>query len=620
MSHPCGSLVSHIVHRCPYHPYPQHYHRPHFYHNHLLGNKYHLSNRFSIFKHKNNSNNNYNFKTQNRNRMRSSNESIQQCLIGALDQGTTSTRFILFDSKTLHQVACYQLPHEQYHPGPGWSEHDPMEILDKSRTCIVKAMEQLQSSDVSSSLYKNAQLLAMGITNQRETTVVWDSQTGEPLYRAIVWNDLRTNSLVEQIIGENKRATLTENNNNITIAGRDNNSMGPSDAYFLQKLCGLPVSTYFSALKLRWLIENVERVKVAIQQGRCMFGTMDSWLIWNLTGGINGGKHVTDVTNASRTMLMNIEKLDWDNELKRVFKIPDNGLILPEIKSNTELFGHAQLDLNNSRLRIPITGCVGDQQSAVIGQRCFKEGEAKNTYGTGCFLLMNTGERPVYSKYGLLTTICYKLGAEQKAVYALEGSVAVAGSGIKWLKDNLGIISSFEESEHLASTVKNTGGVYFVPAFSGLFAPYWRPDARGTIVGLTQYSTKAHICRAMIEAVSHQTQEVLEAMHKDSNVSVSHLKVDGGMSNNNVLLQSQADLLGVPVIKPKYIETTALGAAICAALGSGIYSSIEQIPSLFSNETTTFESQISQQQRELELKRWDMAVSRSLNSIEFHNK
>jgi len=318
-------------------------------------------------------------------------------------------------------------------------------------------------------------------------------------------------------------------------------------------------------------------------------------------------------------MLMNLETLEWDDKLKYVFNIPlDDSIKLPTIKSNAELFGNISIDLGNGKkFDTVISGCVGDQQSAVIGQRCFKVGEAKSTYGTGCFVLMNTGTTPVYSTHGLLTTAGYQLGADERVVYALEGSVAVAGSGVQWLKDKMGIIRDLAESEALASTVENTGGVYFIPAFSGLFAPYWRADARGTIVGLTQYSTRAHICRAMLEAVSHQTQEVLEAMHKDSGVSLSQLYVDGGMSNNNIVLQSQADLLGVPVIRPRYIETTAVGAAICAAIGRGIYQSIDQIPPVSMEEETIYESKMSQEQRELELKRWDLAIHKSYHSNQF---
>jgi glycerol kinase len=433
--------------------------------------------------------------------------------------------------------------------------------------------------------------------------VVWDSTTGEPLYNAIVWNDTRTAELVQQLCQQHQTTNQSPTD--------EQQQQYKDSSYFLQRYCGLPVSTYFSALKLKWLIENVDRVKEAVSNNRCMFGTIDSWLIWNMTGGIHGGKHVTDVTNASRTMLMNIHNLQWDDHLKSIFNIK-NGVILPEIKSSAEVYGHFTLDDKN---KIPIAGCVGDQQGALIGQRCYQSGEAKNTYGTGCFVLMNTGDKPIFSSHGLLTTVGYQLGKDESAVYALEGSVAVAGSGVKWLKDNMGIISSLEESAQLASSVDNTGGVYFVPAFSGLFAPYWRSDARGTLVGMTNYTTRAHICRAMLEAVSHQTQEVLEAMQKDyTHTPLQLLKVDGGMSNNDVVMQSQADLLGVPIIRPHYIETTAIGAAICAALGSGVYSSTEQIPQMKQEETTVFKSEITEEERSRELARWDLAVSKSLDS------
>lgn len=556
-------------------------------------------------------------------------------LIGALDQGTTSTRFIIFDASTLHEVVSHQIEHEQYHPEPGWSEHEPMEIIEKTKRCMVEALEKLISrlektageEEEDTNDTKNVdvtqmfELCAIGVTNQRETTVVWDSETGEPLYRAIVWNDMRTSELVDRIIHENVKSSHSESRLNLqdeeVISRRS-----LAEHNFLQRECGLPLSTYFSGTKLRWMIENVDRVKQAMHNKRCMFGTVDTWLIWNLTGGVNGGKYVTDVTNASRTMLMNLETMKWDDRLKSVFKVPlDDSIRFPEIRSNSEHFGELSIELKNgTKIQTVITGCVGDQQSAVIGQRCFKVGEAKSTYGTGCFVLMNMGTRPVFSSHGLLTTVGYQLGANSEVVFALEGSVAVAGSGVQWLKDKMGIISELDESEALASTVENTGGVYFIPAFSGLFAPYWRADARGTIVGLTHYTTRAHICRAMLEAVSHQTQEVLDAMRNDSGVSLSQLYVDGGMSNNAVVMQCQADLLGVPVVRPSYIETTAVGAAICAAIGRGIYRSMDDIPPVPSDEETVFVSMKTQEQRELELKRWNLAIEKSYHSTAFSSQ
>jgi glycerol kinase len=515
-------------------------------------------------------------------RLFSSRVMSRQRLVGAIDQGTTSTRFMLFDATTLKQVGSHQLTHEQYFPQPGWVEHDPMEILRNVEACMRECCKNIDK------------LECIGVTNQRETVVVWDRRDGKPLHNAIVWNDARTAQLVQRFV----------------------QTKGNGDANFLRELCGLPVSTYFSAMKLKWLIENVPTVREAIERGDCMFGTIDSWIIWNLTGGINGGKHVTDVTNASRTMLMNIATHKWDSQLLSVMGI-QSGVILPQIRSCAEIYGTVKpTELNQLPSlfhNVPISGCVGDQQSACIGQRCFQIGDVKNTYGTGCFILMNTGTRPIQSKHGLLTTVCYQFGPDSPVHYALEGSVAVAGSGVKWLRDNLGLITSNTELEDLARSVDHTGGVYFVPAFSGLFAPHWRPDARGTIVGLTLYTNRAHIVRALLESVCHQTVDVIDAMHNDTNIKLHAVYVDGGMSCNELLMQVQADLLGVKVIRPEYLETTVLGAAIAAARGAGIYETDEDIPRLSEAQSTVFCSKISDSIRDKKNKRWKMAIDRSLN-------
>lgn len=463
-----------------------------------------------------------------------------------------------------------------------------MEILANTRECIARGLDGL---DTESTNGGGGGVIAVGITNQRETTVVWDSMTGEPLHRAIVWSDMRTSSVVEQIIREN----------------------GGGDKDFLREKCGLPVSTYFSGIKLRWLVDNVPQVRQAIERGTCMFGTVDSWLIWNLTGGVQGGIHVTDVTNASRTMLMDINTLQWDKDLMKHLGIPE-GILFPEIRSSAEVYGHIS---DGPGAGIAIAGCVGDQQSATIGQRCLRPGEAKNTYGTGCFLLVNTGEIPVQSKHGLLTTLCFQLGNDQKPVYALEGSIAVAGSGIEWLKDNLGIIQKASEAEPLAATVDNTEGVYFVPAFSGLFAPRWRTDARGTIVGMTQYTTKAHIVRAMLESVAFQTKEVIDAINKDSPVEVSLLKVDGGMSCNNLLMQIQSDILGGKVLRPQDMETTAKGAAICAAIGAGLWKPEDLYNANdHDGKYTEFDPSNEEDDREWRFARWKAAVDRSVGWLD----
>jgi glycerol kinase len=454
----------------------------------------------------------------------------------AIDQGTTSTRFMVFDAQG--QVVCFdQQEHEQLYPQPGWVEHRPDQIWERTQQVIRGALQKgkIDPQD----------LAAVGITNQRETTVVWDQQTGKAYYNAIVWMDTRTDQIANQL-------------------ARD----GGQDRF--RATAGLPLSIYPSGPKLKWILDNVDGVRAAAERGDAIFGTIDTFLIWHLTGGTNGGVHVTDVTNASRTLLMNLKTLDWDAEILKALGIPR--AMLPQIRSSSEVYGTAIGDLAG----IPIAGDLGDQQAATVGQTCFSAGEAKNTYGTGCFMLINTGEEIVPSKSGLLTTLCYKLG-DAKAVYALEGSIAITGALVQWVRDNLGLISSSAEIESLANTVEDNGGVYFVPAFSGLFAPYWKSGARGAIVGLTRYVNKGHLARAVLEATAWQTREVLDAMEQDSGVTLKALKVDGGMVYNNTLMQFQSNVLGVPVIRPQVAETTALGAAYAAGLATGFWSNLEDL-------------------------------------------
>lgn len=435
-------------------------------------------------------------------------------LVGAVDQGTSSTRFLVFNSKTAELLSHHQVEIKQEFPREGWVEQDPKEILQSVYECIEKTCEKLGQLNIDISNIK-----AIGVSNQRETTVVWDKLTGEPLYNAVVWLDLRTQSTVEKL---SKR-----------IPGNNN---------FVKSKTGLPLSTYFSAVKLRWLLDNVKKVQEAVEENRALFGTIDSWLIWSLTGGINGGVHCTDVTNASRTMLFNIHSLEWDKELCEFFGIPME--ILPNVRSSSEIYGLMKAGALEG---VPISGCLGDQSAALVGQMCFQDGQAKNTYGTGCFLLCNTGHKCVFSEHGLLTTVAYKLGRDKPVYYALEGSVAIAGAVIRWLRDNLGIIKSSEEIEKLAKEVGTSYGCYFVPAFSGLYAPYWEPSARGIICGLTQFTNKCHIAFAALEAVCFQTREILDAMNRDCGIPLSHLQVDGGMTSNKILMQLQADILYIPV-------------------------------------------------------------------------
>jgi len=453
--------------------------------------------------------------------------------VAAIDQGTTSTRFIVFDHGG-NVIAVDQKEHRQIYPKPGWVEHDALEIWARTQEVINGALKVRgrQSTDI----------VAIGITNQRETTVVWDRNTGKPIYNAIVWQDTRTDVTINELAKD---------------AGQDR----------FRPKTGLPLATYFSGPKIKWILDNVPDARAKAENGELLFGNIDTWIIWNLTGR---EAHITDVTNASRTMLMDLSKLDWDDEILGVLKIPR--AILPQIKSSSEIYGKARGELDG----IVVAGDLGDQHAALFGQTCFSAGEAKNTYGTGCFMLMNTGENPVSSKAGLLTTLGYKIG-EQKAAYALEGSIAITGALIQWLRDNLGLIQSSAEVEALAESVADNGGIYFVPAFSGLFAPYWKSDARGVIVGLTRYVNKGHIARAALEATAYQTREVLDAMESDSGVKLTALKVDGGMVFNELLMQFQSDILNVPVVRPKVAETTALGAAYAAGLAVGFWKDFNEL-------------------------------------------
>ncbi|XP_029832359.2 glycerol kinase isoform X1 [Ixodes scapularis] len=502
-------------------------------------------------------------------------------LVGAIDQGTSSTRFLTFASKTSELIAYHQVEIEHILPKDGWVEEDPMEILNSVYECIENTVEKLKDLEIDPRDIK-----AIGVSNQRETTIVWDKVTGKPLHNAIVWLDNRTTDTVEHLLDK--------------IPGHDKE--------YLKKKCGLPLSTYFSAVKLVWLLENIPGVKQAVEDGRCMFGTVDTWILFNLTGGTKGGVHVTDVTNASRTMLMDIETLMWDEYLCNFFGVPMS--VLPSIRSSSEIYG---MLCDGPLAGVPISGCLGDQSAALVGQLCFNIGQAKCTYGTGCFLLYNTGLEIVQSNHGLLTTVAYKLGPNRPVQYALEGSVAIAGAAVRWLRDNLSIINSSSEVEKLALTVNSSHGVCFVPAFAGLYAPYWQPDARGIICGLTQFTTKAHIARATLEAVCFQVREILDAMDSDTGVALKQLLVDGGMAVNELLMRLQADLLGICVVRPQMSETTALGAAIAAGAAEGI-----NVWSLDSNKfpsvtTDVFEPSILPTERESRYAKWKDAVRRSMH-------
>ncbi|MBC3190650.1 glycerol kinase GlpK [Pseudonocardia sp. C8] len=499
--------------------------------------------------------------------------------VGAIDQGTTSTRFMIFDHGG-NEVGRHQLEHEQILPQAGWVEHNPVEIIERTNACLQSA---LNSSGLSA-----ADLAALGVTNQRETTVVWNRRTGRPYYNAIVWQDTRTDRI----------ATALERDGRGEV---------------IRRKAGLPPATYFSGGKIQWILDNVDGVREAAENGDAVFGNTDTWVIWNLTGGPQGGRHVTDVTNASRTMLMNLETLDWDDELLGFFGIPRQ--MLPEItpSSSADAFG-STLATGALGGEVRITGDLGDQQAATVGQVCFAPGEAKNTYGTGNFMLLNTGTELVRSESGLLTTVCYKFG-DEPVVYALEGSIAVTGSAVQWLRDQLGIISGAAQSESLARQVEDNGGVYFVPAFSGLFAPYWRSDARGAIVGLSRFNTNAHLARATLEAICYQSRDVSDAMTKDSGVTLDVLRVDGGVTQNELCMQIQADVLGVPVSRPVVSETTALGAAYAAGLAVGFWKSTDELRENW-NEARRWEPHWDEAKREQGYAQWKKAVQRTLDWVD----
>jgi len=499
-------------------------------------------------------------------------------LIAAIDQGTTSTRCMFFD-KNGNVISVSQKEHEQIYPQPGWVEHDPLEIWQRTQEVIGDCLANIKVS--------NADIAAIGITNQRETTVVWNPETGKPYFNAIVWQDTRTKEICDQ---------LAQN--------------GGQDRFRVKT--GLPLSNYFSGPKIKWLLDHVDGLRQAAEHGKAFFGNIDTWLIWWLTGGPQGGVHITDVTNASRTMLMNLKTLDWDEEILAILDIPRQ--MLPQIKpsSDPEFYG---VTINDGPFsaQIPICGDLGDQHGALVGQTCFNPGEAKNTYGTGCFMLLNTGTEIVPSKSGLLTTLGYKFG-NQPAVYALEGSIAITGALVQWLRDNLGIIAESSDVESLAKTVKDNGGIYFVPAFSGLFAPYWRSDARGVIVGMTRYVNKGHFARATLEATAYQTREVLDAMQADSGVELTALKVDGGMVVNELLMQFQADILNVPVVRPTVAETTALGAAYAAGLAVGFWNNLDDLRDNWQVEKR-WSPKMSHETSENLFQSWKKAVSRTFDWI-----
>src|ERR1700691_5020037 len=498
--------------------------------------------------------------------------------VGAVDQGTTSTRSMISDHSA-NELGKHQLEHKQILPQAGWVEHNPVEIWERTVAVIQTALNRagLVASD----------LAAVGITNQRETTLVWNPKTGRPYYNAIVCQNTRT-ARIASVLDRDERGDV------------------------IRRKAGLPPATYFSGGKVQWILENVDGVRAAAEAGDAIFGNTDSWVIWNLTGGVNGGAHVTDPTNASRTMLMDLETLAWDDELLGFFNIPKS--MLPEIRPSSAPGGYGELTGLAALAGVPLTGDLGDQQAATVGQVCFSPGEAKNTYGTGNFMLLNTGEEVVRSKNGLLTTVCYQFG-EQKPVYALEGSIAVTGSAVQWLRDQLGIISGAAESEALARQVEDNGGVYFVPAFSGLFAPYWRSDARGAIVGLSRYNTNAHLARATLEAICYQSRDAVEAGEQDSGVHLDVLKVDGGVTANDLCMQLQADILGVPVSRPVVAETTALGAAYAAGLATGVWQSTDELRVNW-NESKRWTPTWTQEQRAAGYAGWKKAVQRTLDWID----
>ena len=490
----------------------------------------------------------------------------------AVDQGTTSTRFMVFDHSG-QVVSVDQKEHEQIYPKPGWVEHDPMEIWQRTQEVIRAGLDKVKASDVA----------AVGVTNQRETTVVWDRTTGRPVYNAIVWQDTRTDRICNELAAD-----------------------GGQDRF--RAKTGLPIATYFSGPKIRWILENVDGIREKAESGDVVFGNMDTFVIWLLTGGPDGGVHVTDVTNASRTMMMNLETLDWDDEILGILNVPR--AMLPEIRASSEVYGEAKDGLAGT----PVAGDLGDQQAALFGQTCFSVGEAKNTYGTGNFLLLNTGAEIVPSKSGLITGVGYKIG-DQAPVYMLEGSIAITGALVQWLRDNIGLIASSPQIEELAKTVDDNGGVYFVPAFSGLFAPYWRGSARGVIAGLTRYVNKGHLARAALEATAWQSKEVVDAMNADSGVEITSLKVDGGMVQNELLMQFHADVLDVPVIRPTVAETTSLGAAYAAGLAVGFWSEIEDLRANWGKDKE-WQPEMDPQEREKEYALWKKAVTRTFDWLD----
>ncbi len=494
----------------------------------------------------------------------------------AIDQGTTSSRTILFNHAG-QNVASGQLEHAQIFPHAGWVEHDPVEIWNNVRQTVGLALANGQAN--------KDDIVAVGVTNQRETTIIWDRKTGEPVYNAIVWQDTRSQDLVDRLAAD-----------------------GGPDRF--RPIVGETLSTYASITKIMWILENVEGVRERAERGELAFGNPDTWVIWQMTGGVEGGVHVTDVTNASRTMLMDLETLQWREDICEIAGIPMS--LLPEIKSSSEVYGVGRPA--GLLYDVPIAGDLGDQQAATFGQACFTPGMAKNTYGTGCFMLMNTGEKPQMSENGLITTVCYKIG-DQPTKYALEGSIAVTGSLIQWLRDNLEIVATAPDVEALAASVEDNGGVYFVPAFSGLFAPHWRGDARGAIVGMTRYNTKAHIARAALEATAFQTREVLDAMEADSGVKLAELRVDGGMTANNLLMQFQADLLDTPVILPEVAETTALGAAYAAGIAVGFWDGEQDVIDNW-NEAKRWTPNMDEAERERQLRTWKKAVTKTLNWVD----
>jgi glycerol kinase len=497
--------------------------------------------------------------------------------VAAIDQGTTSTRCMIFNHAG-EPVGLHQMEHEQIYPKPGWVEHDPMEIWARTQDVIKGALANagITADDIA----------AVGVTNQRETTVVWDKTTGKPFYNAIVWQDTRTDKICKELEG------------------------GVGQNRFRDKV-GLPLATYFSGPKVKWVLDNVEGVREAANRGDAVFGNIDTWVIWNLTGGVKGGAHVTDVTNASRTMLMNLDTLGWSESITKEMTIPMS--MLPEIKPSSFVYGYTSED-GPFGGRIPVAGDLGDQQAATVGQACFSPGEAKNTYGTGCFMILNTGTKIVPSKSGLLTTLCYKFG-DEPAVYALEGSIAITGALVQWLRDNLDFFDFSPHIEDYAKSVEDNGGIYFVPAFSGLFAPYWRSDARGAIVGLTRYVKKGHIARAALEATAYQTREVLDAMNNDSGVPLTALKVDGGMVYNDMLMQFQSDVLDVPVVRPKVAETTALGAAYAAGYAVGFWQSTDEMRDNWGVDKTWEPTPGSNASTEL-FAQWKKAVTRTFDWVE----